>query len=156
MIGVYVVVGTIFALMIAGAIYRPFWDKKWRDYHDAVDTFYPVDEPDKDVPMERKIGKLVRKVIDKPPTWRNGRLYGARGGIDPIFKKKDFFWKYYLTFETFDGYKSFTVSKADYHKYRTKSYGYIYFQDTLFSHFEIRNREDLNIDELIKQHQQKR
>lgn len=74
MLGVYIILGVLFTLMIAGAIYRPFWDKKWRDYHDAVDTFYPVDEPHKEEPLERKIGKLVRQTIDKPPAWRNGRL----------------------------------------------------------------------------------
>ena len=40
--------------------------------------------------------------------------------------------------------------------YRAKAYGYIFFQENRFSHFEVRNREDLNLDELIKKNNKKR
>ena len=150
--GVIVFLIVFVLLVFGGFAYVPYRHKKWRDYQAATDTFYPLEDIDEDRSLDKIIGKLVRKVIDKPPVWRNPRLYGARNGIDPIFKKKDFFWKYYLTFETFEGYKSFTVTKAEYSKYRTNSYGYIFFQDTRFSHFEIHNREDMNLDALIRQH----
>lgn len=153
---VIILFGVIFLITLVLIITLPYRHKKWRDFAKQADSFYDLTDIDDEKPLEKKIGKLVRKKIDKPPVWRNGNYWGARGGIDPIFKKKDFFYKYYLTFETFDGYKSFTVSKEDFHKYSTKTYGYIFFQKSRFSHFQVRNREDLNLDELIKQHNKKR
>jgi len=150
----------IFAVLFIGTIglfiYLPYYHKMWRDYGEQADSFYDLDEVDKEKILDKKIGKLVRKKIDKPPVWRNPSILSRRSGIDPIFKKKDFFWKYYLTFETFHGYKSFTVTKDEFGKYRAKAYGYIFFQENRFSHFEVRNREDLNLDELIKKNNKKR
>lgn len=145
-----------FLLMVGCFIYLPYYHRKWRDFGDEADSFYNLSEVDKEKTLEKKIGKLIRKKIDKPPIWRNPAILTRRSGIDPIFKKKDFFWKYYLTFETFDGYKSFTVTKSEFGKYRAKTYGYIFFQDSRFSHFQIRNREDLNLDELINKNNKKR
>ena len=152
----YIIFGSLFVLVVVGFILLPYRHRKWREYAASADSFYELDPIEDDRPLDKKIGKLVRKVVDKPPVWRNGRYMGKRYAIDPIFKKPDFFWKYYLTFETFDGYKSFTVTKDEFNKYRTQTYGYIFYQDTRFSHFEIRNREELNLDELIAKHNKKR
>ena len=152
MTGTIVFLVVVFGGIIVGMIYLPFYHRKWRDFAEEADSFYELDEIDDTLELERQIGKLVKKVVDKPPMWRNPKFYVRRTGVDPIFKKKDFFWRYYLTFETFEGYKSFTVTKEEFRKYAKNTYGYIYHQDNLFSHFEIRNRDDLNLDELIKKH----
>lgn len=148
--------GLSFILFLGYFLYLPYHHKKWRDFSEQADSFYELDEIDNGEPLEKKIGKLVRKKVDKPPVWRNPSYLSRKSGIDPIFKKRDFFWKYYLTFETFEGYKSFTVTKDEFRKYRTQTYGYIYFQDNRFSHFHVRNREDLNLDELIRKNNKKR
>ena len=148
--------GVLFIMTLVVYLFLPFYHKRWRDFAEQEDSFYELDDIEEENPLEKKIGKLVRKKINRPPVWRNPNVLTRRYAIDPIFKKKDFFWKYYLTFETFDGYKSFTVTKSEFGKYRKNSYGYIFFQDTRFSHFEIRTREDLNLDELIKKNNKKR
>lgn len=52
---------------------------------------------------------------------------------------------YYLTFETKKGYKSFTVTKEVFAKYRTNTYGYIYHQKSKFDHFEVHSKSSLGL-----------
>lgn len=94
-------------------------------------------------PVEKKVGKLVKKSIDYNSMRRH---YRYRYGLSmPIGLKEDYFYRYYLRFETYDGYKDFTVSKTIYQKYRVNTYGFIYYQKSRFSHFEIRKKESLGI-----------
>lgn len=95
-------------------------------------------------PLTKKVAKLVHKSTDDINTVRG--INRMRYGVPlPYGLNKTYFKKFYLRFETFEGYKDFTVREQDYHKYRINTYGYIYYQRSKFSHFEIRNKESLGI-----------
>ena len=146
---VYILFGVLFIFVIYAFLKLPYRHKQLREEAEQYDQYYELDEIDKEIPLEKKIGKLVRKNIDKTQERRYNRY-----GMGLYTQKKDYYWKYYLTFETFQGYKSFTVTKEEFKKVSINTYGYIYYQDTRYSHFVVRNREDLHLDELIKKHYQ--
>lgn len=98
----------------------------------------------KNKPLTQKVAKLVYKSTDNIHTARS--INRMRYGVSlPIGLNKTYFKKFYLRFETFEGYKDFTVTEENYHKYRINTYGYIYYQKSRFSHFEVRNKESLGI-----------
>ncbi len=141
----YFFFGILFLFVVWGFMRLPYLHKEQRERAVEKDQFYELDDIDEEIPLERKIGKLVRKTIDKS-SQRRYRRYA----VEPMTRKRGYYWKYYLTFETFQGYKSFTVTKEEYQKVSKNTYGYLYFQDTRYSHFDVRNRENLNLDELIQ------
>ena len=147
---IFILIGIgVFVLVLFMFYKMAFIHRDIREEFSKRDSYYDLSKINKNKPLKKKIGKLVKKKVDKPAVWRRGYSYTRRLGIEPFSDNPDFYNRYYLTFETFDGYTSFTVSKKEFSKYRTGTYGYIYYQKSRFSHFEIRNREDLHIDEMI-------
>ena len=138
----------IFIFVVWAFIRLPFRHKEFKEDIQSRDSVHVLSEINRNVACSKVIGKLVRKKIDEQYRTRYGRrlrpyLYD---GVP-----KDYFFKYYLTFETFKGYKSFTVTKEEFNKYSKDTYGYIFFQKHRFSHFEVRNRDELQMDKLIKE-----
>jgi len=94
-------------------------------------------------PLTKTVGKLVRKVKDDKSvqqavtSMRNYRRLSMTQNPNII--------RYYLTFETKEGYKSFTVDKETFSKYRTNTYGYIYHQKSKFSHFKVQSKSSLGL-----------
>lgn len=141
----------LFIFCIWGFLRLPFLHRDIREELKTKESFHELSTINRNVELEKVIGKLVRKSIDKG---RFSGKYRFRIGRLPYSNvKKDFYWKYYLTFETFEGYKSFTVTKDEYNNCQKNTYGYIFFQKHRYSHFQVRNREDLHIDELIRKNQ---
>ena len=139
-----VLIPVVIGLMLFGIVIGTlFWHKYYADHWYEIHK-QPTHEIDEEEPTEKCVGKLVRKVIDKRPIYlryTNRAMYRLK----PYDVPKDHFDKHYLTFETFEGYKSFTVSKETYHKYSKDTYGIITFQNSRFKSFQIRRREELNI-----------
>jgi len=80
-------------------------------------------------------GKLIRKVIDKNEEKRNiNNLYRYKYGMGRIEKGQ--LSKYYITFETEKGVKSFTVSKRIYDTVKVNQEGLIEIEGRKFKSFK--------------------
>lgn len=147
MIFVYIIIGLFFAFIIYLMVRGPYRLRERNEYMLRQKAAFVPRMVDESKPLSKKVGKLVKKSTeDRYPRYR----YYRYGISDPIGLPKDYYKRYYLTFETYDGYKGFTVTKETFHKYSTNTYGYIYYQKSRFSHFEVRKRDELGIDEHIK------
>lgn len=139
--------------VLAFLVYKyPKWIKRYSNsFNDSGEYFEkPKINPNK--PTTREIGKLVRKVVDKKPLTRHSYKLGYRrpGLREPTSVPSDYYYGYYITFETFKGYKSFTVDKKTYRSLHEEKYGYIVYQKSKFIDFEMRPKETLHIEEKIK------
>jgi len=94
-------------------------------------------------PLTKTIGKLVRKVKDDKSVQQ--AVTSMRNYRRLSFQENPNIVRYYLTFETKSGYKSFTVSKEVYAKYRIDTYGYIYHQKSNFDHFHVQSKSELGL-----------
>lgn len=126
--------------------------KRYSNSFNDSGEYFKKRKLDPQKPTTKEIGKLVRKVIDKKPLVRNSYKLGYRkpGLREPTSVPKDYYYRYYVTFETFKGYKSFTVDKNTFRSLHKDKYGYIIYQKTKFIDFEMRPKETLHINELLE------
>lgn len=100
-------------------------------------------EVDPRKPMTKTLGKLVRKVKDDKSVQQ--ATTSMRNYQRLNFNENPNIIRYYLTFETKKGYKSFTVTKEVFAKYRLNTYGYIVHQKSKFDHFEVHSKTTLGL-----------
>lgn len=150
MIDSYFILGIfslIFILIIFLFIKLPYRHREIRERFEKRQSAYDLRVIKPGTKLTKQVGKLVKKKVDKEasPSKYSRRRYR----IPTLNLPEEYYYKYYLTFETFEGYKSFTVTKEEFRKCSTNTYGFIYYHRSRFHHFEVRNRDDLNIDDMI-------
>jgi hypothetical protein len=133
---VLISLGIIIVVTIAGYFgikYRLWLLRKWN-----APFRYSIN-PNK--PLTQTPGKLVRKKIDRKSDQKaiiqlqNYKHFNMQDNPNLI--------RYYLTFETFTGYKSFTVTKEVYQQYKINKYGIIRHQKSKFHSFTYRSKQDI-------------
>lgn len=145
-------------LSILFVIKYPKGMRKYRNTFNENGEQYVPRETKRNKPITKEVGKLVRKVIDKKELNRNTYMRHFRpfGKFnEPTDVPYDYYYRYYLTFETFKGYKSFTVNKKTFHRFQKGKYGYLQYQKSHFVDFEMRPRDALHIDEQINKNRKK-
>ncbi len=97
----------------------------------------------RDKPLKETIGKLIRKVKDDNSDsqsivkMENYRHLNMKDNPNLI--------RYYLTFETKKGLRSFTVTETDYKKYKINKFGIIKHHRSKFHSFSYRSKESLGL-----------